>query len=91
MIYGHPPLKEIINATTGLCLDELFLYGMALLGTFLESVALFYPPNIEIPRLSPDGLNRFLYHFSRNIHDLKVLLQREQEMNDGFLYAYHFR
>jgi hypothetical protein len=89
MIYGHPPLNEIITVTTGLYLDELFLYGMALLGTFLQNVALFYPPTLEIPRLSPDGLNRFLLHFSRNIHDLKVLLRSEQEMNDGFLYAYH--
>lgn len=89
MIYGHPPLNEIIKATTGLSLDELFLYGMALLGNFLQNFALFYPPNIQIPRLSPDGLDRFLHHFSRNIHDLKVLLLGEQEMNDGFLYTYH--
>ena len=39
MIYGHPPLNEIITVTTGLYLDELFLYGMTLLGTFLQNVA----------------------------------------------------
>lgn len=89
MIYGHPPLKEIINDTTGLSLDELFLFGMALLGNFFQTFALFYPPNIQIHRLSPDGLDRFLRHFSRNVHDLKVLLQSEQETNDEFLYAHH--
>lgn len=89
MIYGHPPLKEIINGATGLSLDELFLFGMALLGNFLQTFSLFYPPSIQIPGLSPDGLDRFLHHFSRNVHDLRILLRNEQEMNDGFLYAYH--
>jgi len=89
MIYGHPPLKDIINATTGLSLDELFLFGMALLGNFLQTFALFYPPNIQIPGLSPDGLDRFLHHFSRTANDLRSLLRNEQEMNDGFLYAHH--
>lgn len=89
MIYGHPPLKKIINDTTGLSLDELFLFGMALLGTFFQKFAILFPPNIQIPRLSSDGLDRFLRHFSNNFQDLRVLLQNEQEMNDRFLYAYH--
>lgn len=89
MIYGYPPLKDIINATTGLSLDELFLLGMALFGNFFRTFSLSYPPNIEIPRLSLDGLNRFLHHFANNVHDLKLLLQNEQEMNDGFLYTYN--
>jgi len=89
MIYGHPPLKKIINDTTGLSLDELFLFGMALLGTFFQKFAILFPPNIQIPRLSSDGLDRFLRHFSNNVQDLRVLLQNEQEMNDRFLYAYH--
>jgi hypothetical protein len=89
MIYGHPPLKEIINGTIGISLDKLFLFGIALLGTFFQKFALFYQPNIQIPGLSQDGLDRFLRHFSRNVHDLRILLQNEQEMNDRFLYAYH--
>jgi len=84
-----PPLRKILNDTTELSLDELFLFGMALLGTFFHKFAIFYPPNIQIHGLSPDGLDRFLRHFSHNVHDLRILLQNEQEMNDGFLYAYH--
>lgn len=89
MIYGHPPLTEIIRTATGLSSEELFLFGMALLGNFMQTFALFYPPNIQIPGLSSDGLDRFLSHFSRSLSDLKGLLQGEHQMNDRFAYAYH--
>ncbi|OQW35862.1 MAG: hypothetical protein A4E19_15505 [Nitrospira sp. SG-bin1] len=89
LIYGHPPLKKIINDTTELSLDELFMFGTALFGTFSHKLAILYPPNIQVPGLSPDELDRFLRHFSHNVHDLRTLLQNEQEMNDGFLYTYH--
>ena len=89
MIYGHPPLTEIIQTATGLSPEELFLFGMALLGNFMQTFALFYPPNIQIPGLSSDGLDRFLSHFSRSLSDLKALLQGEHQMNDRFAYAYH--
>jgi len=89
MIYGHPPLTEIIQTATGLSPEELFLFGMALLGNFMQTFALFYPPNIQIPGLSSDGLDRFLSHFSRSLSDLKALLQGEHQMNDRFVYAYH--
>ena len=89
MIYGHPPLRQIIQATTGLSPDELFLYGMALLGNFMRTFALHYPPNIQIPGLSSERLDRFLRHFSLNLSELKALLRDEQQMNDRFAYAYH--
>lgn len=89
MIYGYPPLSEIIQSATGLSAEELFLFGMALLGNFTESFALFCPPSIQIPGLSSEGLERFLSHFSRSLSDLKTLLQGEHQMNDKFAYAYH--
>ena len=89
MIYGHPPLTGIVQTATGLSPEELFLFGMALLGAFMDNFAQVYPPNLQIPGLSLDGLDRFLGHFSRSLSDLKVLLQEEHQMNDRFGYAYH--
>ena len=89
MIYEHPPLKRIIQTAIGLSPEELFLYGMALLGNFMQAFALNYPPNIQISGLSPNGLDRFLHHFSRNLSDLKKLLLGEHQMNDRFAYAYN--
>jgi hypothetical protein len=89
MIYGHPPLAGIIKMATGLSPEELFLFGMALLGVFLNSFAQTYPAAIQIPGLSPEGLDRFLGHFSRNLPELKGLLQTEHQMNERFAYAYH--
>ena len=89
MIYEYPPLRGIVQTATGLSPDELFLFGMALLDVFTDTFAQVYPPNIQIPGLSSDGLDRFLSHFSRSLPDLKVLLRDEHQMNDGFGYAYH--
>jgi len=89
MIYGHPPLAGIIKTATGLSPEELFLYGMALLGVFMGTFAQVCPPNIQIPGLSSEGLDRFLRHFSRNLPELKMLLQDEHQMNERFAYAYN--
>lgn len=89
MIYGHPPLTRVVQTATGLSPDELFLYGMALLGVFIDTFAQSHPVNIQIPGLSSDGLERFLSRFSRSLPDLKVLLRDEHQMNDRFGYAYH--
>lgn len=89
MIYGRSPLSAVIRSSTGLSVEELFLFGMALLGTFMDKYALYCPPQIEIPTLSFDGLERFLRHFSRDLGVLRKCLQDEHEMNDRFSYAYH--
>jgi len=89
MIYGRSPLSDIIHRATGLSPEELFLYGMALLGNFMNTFSLTFPPSIEIPGLSPDGLDRFLTHFSRTLTQLKGLLTSEQQMNDRYSYSYH--
>ena len=89
MIYGHPPLAGIIKTATGLSPEELFLFGMALLGVFMGTFAQVCPPNIQIPGLSSEGLDRFLRHFSRNLPELKKLLQDEHQMNERFAYAYN--
>lgn len=89
MIYGHSPLSDIIQRATGLSPEELFLYGMALLGNYMNNFALSFPPSIQIPGLSFDGLDRFLIHFSRPLPELRRLLISEQQMNDRYSYSYH--
>lgn len=88
MIYGHPALAPIVHSSIGLQPEDLFLHGLSLLGSFIDKFALRYPPQIHIPGVSHDGIERFLLHFSKDISNLRSLLKQEQEMNDRFFYAY---
>jgi hypothetical protein len=88
LIYNSPSLHGIIQRTTGLTVHELFLMGQGLLGMFLSSFAMFYPPTIEIPGLTNAILDKFLHHFAIPLSTLKQKLRVEREMNDRFSYAY---
>lgn len=89
LLYKHPALEQIVRRVIGLSVEELFLMGMALLGLFTTNIALHCPPNIQIPGLSVDTLDRFRAHFSIDLSSLKRRLKEEQQMNDRFAYAYH--
>jgi hypothetical protein len=89
LIYKHSPMAGVIQEIVGLTVEELFLTGMALLGTFTSNFALFRPVNIQIPGLSSDTFSRFLRHFSIGLAALRDKLKEEQEMNDKFAYAFH--
>ena len=89
LLYKHPALEQIVRRVIGLSVAGLFLIGMALLGLFTSNIALHYPPNMEIPGLSIDTLDRFLKHFAIDLSSLKRRLKEEQQMNDRFTYAYH--
>jgi hypothetical protein len=88
-IYRHPPLDQIVTKVFGTDIQALYLTGLAFLGVYLENIALFYPPNIEIEGVTLELLQKFIDHFSLPVGTLREKLQKEQEMNDKFFYAYH--
>lgn len=88
-IYSHPPLERIICEEVGMGINDLFIVGLALLGTYLDKFALFYPPRIDIPGLTLEAAEKFLAHFAIDLSQLKQRLHAEQEMNDKFAYAYN--
>jgi hypothetical protein len=89
LVYKHPPMASVIQEVVGLTVEELFLMGMALLGSFTDNFALIKPVDVQIPGLSSDTLDRFLQHFSMELAALRDRLKSEQQMNDRFAYAFH--
>lgn len=89
LVYQYGALGELVRKVTGLTVGEVFVVGMALLGIFLEKLSLFYPADIQVPRLTFEKVDRFLTHFSLPLKSLKKLLINEREVNDRFVYSYH--
>jgi hypothetical protein len=87
-IYSHPALAEILYRKLDLATQELFYIGFAFLGVYLDHFSLFYPPQIEIPRITIETLEKFLKHFSLDVTSLRQRLIADQEMNEKFAYAY---
>jgi hypothetical protein len=79
LIYKHSPIENIVKEVVGLTVEELFLMGMALLGTFTTNFALFQPISIQIPGLSTDTLDRFLRHFATAVGVLRERLKPSRE------------
>lgn len=88
-IYRHPRLEDIVRRIFGMDTQSLYLVGMAALGVYLENIAFFYPPRIEIDGLTPDLVEKFVAHFSMPLETLRQKLTAEEQMNDKFFYAYH--
>lgn len=87
-IYSHPAFAEILHRKIDLTTQELFYIGFAFLGVYLNHFTLFYPPRIEIPKVTIEALEKFLRHFSLDVTSLRQRLIAEQEMNEKFAYAY---
>ncbi|SRR6266403_1620884 len=88
-IYSNEKLSKIIYNEFGLTVDDLYLLGFAFIGLYINKVALFYPPIINLKHISQEDLEKFLRHFSIPIIELKKMLKQEQEINEKYFYAYN--
>jgi len=88
-IFNQPTINDICICRIGLSVADVYLCGVAFLGTFLSHPALNVPFNLDIEALSPDKIERFLALTARPIRKLRELLKREQQYNINFAYAYN--
>lgn len=86
-ILSHPGLDAIVQETTGLTARELYLIGLAFTGVYHDQFALYYPPDIEIPGLTLDHIDRFLRHFALDLDQLRARAVETQELNANYAYV----
>jgi len=86
-IFGSPQIAQIIKNKTGLNLKKIYLLGMVLIGNYLKSPALDYPPKIE--NVDIDDLNKFLNHFCVDLETMKDCLKSNLEINEKYHYAFN--
>jgi hypothetical protein len=87
-IFGDAALAAIIERKIGLTVRDLYRLGLGMTGTYLDTLALTYPPNIAIPNLDRTKLDRFLAHFAIDIDDLKLEITATQQLNENYAYVF---
>lgn len=88
-IFKDPDLDRIIQRVIGLTAHELYAFGLALTGLYLDNFGLNYPANIEIPGIDPAKFSRFIEPFSSDVSILKKELLERQQFNENYLYTFN--
>lgn len=87
-IYKYPALRKIVESKIGLNLEDIFKIGLAFLGTYMDKIALYYPPKIKLTGIDQDKVDKFLKHFSLDIYSLKKRLIQERSLDEKFAYSH---
>jgi hypothetical protein len=87
-ILSTPEISQICVQQHGVTIYELMACGTSLLGHFLESHSLRLPLTSEIAELPIDTFKAVFSLVAEDISTLKAELNREQQYNESFAYAY---
>jgi hypothetical protein len=87
-IFNHPKISEICLDQLGLSVEDIYLAGMAFLGSLLSSPALNASYTSDIKQLPVEKIERFLAFTSKPLAELKAILKSEQRYDADFAYAY---
>jgi hypothetical protein len=88
-IFGQPALDKILRARLGLSAAELYTLGFLLTGFFLDTFALNWPVNLEVPGLNYEALTRFLRHFAIDVTSLKQQMTESRSYDQDYEYAFN--
>jgi hypothetical protein len=89
LIFNRPDIDEICISKLNLSVRDIYLCGMASMGSFLSHAATKYPMTSEIPTVTQEKVDRFLLFASRSVSDLRKLLKVEQRFDANFAYAFN--
>lgn len=87
-IFNTPEMSSVAQEAIGLSTKEIYFIGVAFIGFFIGHFALHYPPNIQIPGLTQDMIEKFVKYFSSNLESLREKLITEQNINENYFYAF---
>lgn len=87
-LFQYKGLKEVVEKSIGLKIEDIILIGMAMVGFFKDKIAIFYPPKINIAEIDNKKLDIFLNHFCIDLETLKAKLKSEQQYDERFMYSY---
>ncbi len=86
-IFSHPQLDSILQRVIGLNAQELYTFGLALTGTYLNWFALHYPATIQIGNIDAKKFDLLLPHFATDMNTMRKLMTQSQQINDTYVYA----
>jgi hypothetical protein len=87
-LFNTPEIQHCAQRATGLSLKQIYLIGLTYLGIFLEQSKIERRPDIQIPGLTQEHIDRFLAFTSLGQRQLAVRLRSEHALDEGFFYRY---
>lgn len=87
-LFSYGNLHNLVEKSIGLTIEEIIKIGMSLQGVFQDKIALFYPPQSNVPGINQEKIDKFLEHFCIDFEELRKRLISEQQYNHKFAFAY---
>lgn len=89
LIFNRSDIDQICATKLNLSVRDIYLCGMACMGSFISHAAMGYPITSTVPTITQETVNNFLLFASRSISELRKLLKAEQRFDANFAYAYN--
>lgn len=87
-IYNTLQIRNIIENRTGLSLMKLYMIWLRFIEFTSDKFTIEYPPSTELPNISENDILKFLNIYSINIKDLRIILNKELEINNAYEYRF---
>jgi len=87
--YKHPALEAILQSELDVASDELYIISLLLTGAFLRRFRLSFPIDAENSIIDPSKVNNIARYYTSTLSEIRMKLERNQEMNDKYAYTYH--
>jgi hypothetical protein len=87
-IFNSPSIDEICLERVGLTVWQIYMCGVALMGSLLTHPAVDVEFKSDIKALPPEVFDKFFLFASLDISKLRTKLKAEQKYNLDFAYAY---
>jgi hypothetical protein len=87
-LFNTPAITALAQRATGLTIDEIYLIGLAYLGTFSDHPRASLEVNVQISGLTRQHFDRFLAFTSLSRSALSKKLRAEHTLGESFAYQY---
>lgn len=88
-IYNDKDLDVIIQKKYGLSIKDIYTIGLLFWGAYIDNLAIYYPPKIEVEEINKEKIDKFLKFFSEDISTLKKIIADSNKLNENFFYQFN--
>jgi hypothetical protein len=88
-IFSDKKIDSIIINKYGLSIRDIYTIGLLFWGAYIDNLAIYYPPKIEVEGINIEKIDKFLKYFSTNIIEVKKRISDSNKINENFLYQFN--
>jgi hypothetical protein len=88
-IFSDTEVDSIVMNTYQLSLRDIYKIALLFWGSYIDNLAIYYPPKIEVEDIDIEKIDKFLKYFSTNIIEVKKIISDSNKINENFLYQFN--